>query len=83
MKNLEKEHKRAVRVTSMKDAARLLARVLMQLQRGQISESRARSIGYVCNCYNEAFETSELGKRITELEMLIRERLRGTPDEQP
>ena len=57
-----------IRIRSVKDARRLLARVLKQLQLQQISESRAKTISYVANSYAKLFEVSELEERVEELE---------------
>ena len=65
------EKKRPVRVQSIKDAERLLARVLLQLQKGEISESKARTMAYVANSYAKMFEVSEIEKRVEILESLI------------
>jgi hypothetical protein len=59
---------RPVRVTDLKGATRLLARVLFQLQKEDISESKAKTISYVCNSYIKAFELSEVEKRVLALE---------------
>lgn len=70
--NTEKgEKKRPVRVQNVKDAERLLAKVLLQLQKGEISESMARAMAYVANSYAKMFEISEMEKRIETLESLI------------
>ncbi len=64
---------RPVRVRSIKDASLLLSRVLMQLQKDEISENKARSISYVCNSYVKAFELSEIQSRLDDLEIKVNE----------
>lgn len=63
--------RRPIRVRSIHDAGRLLSRVLMQLQKDEISEAKAKSIGYVCNSYIKAFEMSDLESRLVELEKRV------------
>ena len=67
----EKEDLRPVRVRTVRDARRLLARILKQLQLDEISESRAKTISYVANSFAKLYEVSELEERVTELEKLI------------
>jgi len=71
----EKEDLRPIRIRSVKDARRLLARVLKQLQLEKISESRAKTISYVANSYAKLYEVSELEERVTELEKLTANRI--------
>lgn len=72
--DIEKGEKgrRPVRVQSIKDAERLLARTLLQLQKGEISESKARAMAYVANSYAKMFEVSENEKRIEALESILK-----------
>ncbi len=64
----ESKNLRPIRIRSVKDARRLLARILRQLQLGEISESKAKTISYVANSYAKLFEVSELEERVAELE---------------
>jgi hypothetical protein len=66
----EKENLRPIRVRTVRDARRLLARIMKQLQLEEISESRAKTISYVANSYAKLYEVSELEERVTELEKL-------------
>ena len=66
----ENENLRPIRVRTVRDARRLLARVLKQLQLEEISESRAKTISYVANSFAKLYEVSELEERVTELEKL-------------
>ena len=68
--NPEKENLRPIRVRTVRDARRLLARILKQLQVEEISESRAKTISYVANSFAKLYEVSELEERVTELEKL-------------
>ena len=68
--NPEKENLRPIRVRTVRDARRLLARILKQLQLEEISESRAKTISYVANSFAKLYEVSELEERVTELEKL-------------
>ena len=61
---------RPIRIRSVKDARRLLARILKQLQLEEISENRAKTISYVANSYAKLYEVSELEERVSELEKL-------------
>jgi len=65
-----KDNLRPIRIRSVKDARRLLARILKQLQLQEIPESRAKTISYVANSYAKLYEISELEERVTELEKL-------------
>ncbi len=60
--------KRAIRLKSIFDINRLLARTVNQLIRGQIEETKAGKIGYLCNVMLKSFELTELERRIGELE---------------
>jgi hypothetical protein len=71
-KGLQKQTMRPIRVRSIHDAERLLARVLMQLQKEDISEGKAKTFAYVANSYAKMLEVSEFDKRITELENMVR-----------
>ena len=62
---------RPIRVKSSRDALRLLTRVMMQLQKRLISDSKAKTIAYCVNSYVKALETSEIEKRIEEIESKI------------
>lgn len=66
----EKKAPRPIRIRTVKDARRLLTRVLRQLQLEEISESRAKTISYVANSFAKLYEVSELEERVTELEKL-------------
>jgi hypothetical protein len=72
MKNVKKDDpalpSRPIRVRQVKDAARLLGRVLMQLQKDEISDTKAKTISYVCNSYIKSCEVSTLETRIGALE---------------
>jgi len=61
-------YKNNVRVNSPDGVNRLLQRVINALLDDEITENKARTIGYLCNIMLKAFEVGELEERLTELE---------------
>jgi len=62
---------RPVMVGDCKSAKRLLGRVLVLLQKRLVTESEAKSIGYIVNVFVGALKTHELEEKITEIEKSI------------
>lgn len=60
--------KRAVRLKSLGDVHRFLAKTINQLHRGDIEESRAAKLGYLCNILIGVIKDSDLEARIRILE---------------
>lgn len=65
-------YKNKVRVNSPQGVNRLLQRVINGLLFDEISESKARSIGYLANIILKGLEIGELEERITQLEEEIK-----------
>ena len=59
---------RAVRVRNVRDAKRLMTRILKQLQLDQISLEKGRAMAYVCSTFIRLHEGSELEDRIEKME---------------
>lgn len=64
-------YKNNVRVNSADGVNRLLQRVINALLDDEISENKARTIGYLCNIILKGLEVGELEERITELEEIF------------
>lgn len=62
------EKKRSIRLRSVSDVNRLLAKIINDLLRNEIEESKAGKIGYLSNIMIKSFEISDIEKRITVLE---------------
>ncbi len=67
-KKVTRLYKNNVRVNSPDGVNRLLQRVINALLDDEITENKARTIGYLCNIMLKAFEVGELEERLTELE---------------
>ena len=68
IKKTERLYKNNVRLNSPSGVNRLLQRVINALLNDEITEERARVIGYLCNILYKGLEVGELEKRLTELE---------------
>ncbi len=67
-KKVTRLYKNNVRVNSPDGVNRLLQRVINALLDDEITENKARTIGYLCNIILKGLEVGELDERITELE---------------
>ena len=67
-KKVTKLYKNNVRINNPDGVRRLLQRVINSLLNDEISENKARAIGYLCNITLKSLEVGELEERITELE---------------
>ena len=56
------------RLKSLNDVRRFLSSVTNQLNSGEITESRARTLGYLCSILQQVIQNSDLEARIDELE---------------
>jgi hypothetical protein len=63
--------KRAVKLRSVHDVSRLLAKTINQVLRGEMPEGTAGKIGYLSNILLRALEQSDLGQRIKVLEEMV------------
>lgn len=60
--------RRSIRLRTVFDLNRLLARTINQVLRDEISEGKAGKIGYLSNVMLKSFEMTELEQRIQKLE---------------
>ena len=60
--------KRATKLYTISDVSRYLAKLINRLDRGEIEESRAGKLGYLCNTLKGCLETGDLEKRVEFLE---------------
>lgn len=60
--------RRSIRLRSASDVNRLLARIINNLLRNEVEESKAGKIGYLSNIMIKSFEVSDIEKRIAVLE---------------
>lgn len=67
-KKANRLYKNNVRVNSPQGVNRLLQRVINALLDDEITENKARTIGYLCNIILKGLEVGELEERLTELE---------------
>jgi hypothetical protein len=62
---------RPMRIKNLHDCSRLLGRVLMQLQKGEVSDNKAKTISYCANSYAKVFELSDLETRLNKIEAVL------------
>mgnify|MGYP000861107049 FL=1 len=74
-KKVTKLYKNNVRINNPDGVRRLLQRVINSLLNDEISENKARVIGYLCNIMLKAFEVGELEERLTELEEMLSDKV--------
>ncbi len=63
-----------IRLDTVFDVNRLLAKVINDLIRDKISENKAGKVGYLCNIMLGSFQTVEFERRISELEARLENR---------
>lgn len=61
-------YKNKIRLDNSRAVQRLLARTINMLQDDKITESKARTTGYLCNIMLNCCETVDLEERVTALE---------------
>jgi len=69
----KKCYERSIRLNKPGDVRRLISRTINELKRDELSEGKARAIGYLCNCLLKAMETTELAERLEKLEEAMKE----------
>ncbi len=67
-KKVTRLYKNNVRINDADGVRRLLQRTINALLDDEITEGKARAIGYLCNITLKSLEVGELDERITELE---------------
>ena len=63
-------YKNRIRLENPRHVQRLLARTINYLHEGEITDNKARTIGYLCGIMLKGFETVEIEERLTELEKI-------------
>ena len=73
MGKIEKKpiYKNNVRLNNPQGVNRLLQRVINALIQGEIEESKAKTVGYLCNIVLKSLEAGELQERIENLERQV------------
>lgn len=73
MGKIEKKpiYKNNVRLNNPQGVNRLLQRVINALIQGEIEESKAKTVGYLCNIVLKSLEAGELQERIESLERQV------------
>ena len=56
------------RFSTLCDVRRYLADVIRRLEKDEITESKARTAGYLANCLKSVMESSDIEERIKKLE---------------
>lgn len=72
-KKVTRLYKNNVRLNDADGVRRLLQRVINALLDDEISENKARTIGYLSNIVLKSLEVGELEERVTELEQVFKE----------
>lgn len=62
------ERKTQIRLKSLLDIRRFMARVLNDLDADKIVESKARTLGYLCSILRDIIKDSDLESRVLKLE---------------
>lgn len=64
--------KKQIRLKSLVEVRRFLAKVLNGLDAGEIDESKARTLGYLCSILKDVIRDSDLEQRIAKLEQGVK-----------
>jgi len=65
---------RPVKVRSLKDAKRLLSRLIVQLQSGQVTGQAAKDLTYLLSVFLQLVRDHELEQRIKRIEQTMEEK---------
>ncbi len=65
------ERKTQLRLKTLLDVRRFLARVLNDLEANRIQESKAKALGYLCSIMKDIIRDSEFEQRLTKIEKEI------------
>ncbi len=57
-----------IRLSKPDDLRKFIVKVINDLDKGAISESKAKTYGYLGNCLTKIFETVDLDERLKKLE---------------
>lgn len=68
---MEKIYMNSVRLNSIGGVNRLLGRVANLLIQDEITEDRARAIGYICNILIKGLDKGDIEKRLEDLEKIV------------
>jgi hypothetical protein len=64
--------KTQIRIKSLVDVRRFMARTLNDLDINKITESKARTLGYLCSVLRDVIKDSDLESRILKLEQGVK-----------
>jgi hypothetical protein len=67
------EKAKDVRLFTAKDGKKFLARLINELRRDELTESKAKALGYLANSFIKACETTELEKKLNEYIEIVEE----------
>jgi len=67
------------RLKTLPDLRRYIADVINRVEAGTMPESKAKTLGYLCNCLRGVIEGSEIDARLTEIETKLRQLLNERP----
>jgi hypothetical protein len=68
-----KMYRNKIRLNKPNDIQKLLARTMNMLIDDEITEGKARAIGYLCQIMFKGFETIDLQEEINELHRFVKE----------
>ena len=60
--------KRAAKLHTITDVSRYLAKLINRLDRGEIEQSKAGKLAYMCNILKSCLEAGDLERRVEDLE---------------
>lgn len=66
------DRKTQIRLKTLSDIRRFLARVLRDLDSNRIMESKAKALGYLCSIMKDIIRDSEFEQRLTKLEKEVK-----------
>lgn len=66
------DRKTQIRLKTLSDIRRFLARVLNDLDADRIPESKAKALGYICSIMKDIIRDSDLEQRIEKLEQGVK-----------
>nr|WP_320193587.1 hypothetical protein [uncultured Desulfobacter sp.] len=68
---------KGVRLNSLRDVRRFMAKIINQLHRSEIEESRGRTLAYMSSILKDVLKESDIEERIAQLEKQAEEQSNG------
>ncbi len=65
---------KGVRLNSLRDVRRFMARIINQLHRNEIDESKGRTLAYMSSILKDVLKESDIEERVAALEALRKEK---------